>query len=327
MAAAYQTGTASSPTNLLTTLVTWLAAQGWTTNMSASVGSGWRAHMSKGSQYVNLRAAMNESVWTYNSAAGYGLGLYLSDSYNGANAWNLQGTGPVQSGTSNMIGVGVFLPSGGVTAYHFFDDGNNNITIVVERTPINFGYLGWGPTLSASGFSGNFQYFFGSSPSYYNTALPPSSWPGSDVTANPPFSQYGEPSIDYNAVAFWQVDSTTFSGRWVSNAATTGTAAGYTGKFGRCAVNAGGVPSDTFAYPNYKLVRGVRSWQTNFPGALLLPLHCYVVMASGRYAPCGWPPTVFMCDAYGHGFGSAEIYAVGGINYMVFPGFAVKKLA
>ena len=47
MAASYQTGIASSPTNLLQTLVAWLMAQGWTVNQSEQEGTGWRAHLVK----------------------------------------------------------------------------------------------------------------------------------------------------------------------------------------------------------------------------------------------------------------------------------------
>ena len=38
MAASYQTGISSSPTNLLQTIVSWLTAQGWTVDLSASDG-------------------------------------------------------------------------------------------------------------------------------------------------------------------------------------------------------------------------------------------------------------------------------------------------
>jgi hypothetical protein len=62
MAASYQTGISSSPTNLLQTLVTWLTNQGWTMDMSQADGSGWRAHLHKSGVYVNLRSAMNEDL-------------------------------------------------------------------------------------------------------------------------------------------------------------------------------------------------------------------------------------------------------------------------
>ena len=139
MAAAYQTGVSSSPTNLLQTLVTWLVAQGWTSDSSASDGSGWRAHLHKSGVYVNMRAAANESIWpktpgsgNWDSGAGYGIGLYLGDGYSGAAAWSQQSGRPLRIDGS-VSGCGINLPSGSVAAYHFFDDGADNITIVVGR--------------------------------------------------------------------------------------------------------------------------------------------------------------------------------------------------
>ena len=75
MAASYQTGVSSSPTNLLQTLVAWLAGQGWTVNQSEQDGAGWRAHLQKpGSLNVNLRAAHNERIWPKGGGGYHDLG-------------------------------------------------------------------------------------------------------------------------------------------------------------------------------------------------------------------------------------------------------------
>jgi len=132
MAADYQTGISSSPTNLLQTLVSFLSAQGWTTDSSVADGTGWRAHLHKSGLYVNLRAAMNELIWPENgsyhdglkgSTGGYGIGLYLGDGYSGAAAWHEQSGRPVRPTDGSTAGCGANLPSGSVAAYHIFDDG------------------------------------------------------------------------------------------------------------------------------------------------------------------------------------------------------------
>ena len=184
MAASYQTGTSSSPVALLQSLVAWLnTTQGWVTDLNATDASGWRAHLHKNGLYVNMRAAMNESVWNYNHAAGYGIGLYLGDGYSGAANWRSQSGGPIQTATTNTVGAGMQLGSGAVTAYHFFDDGADHIVVVVEKSPGLFVHMGWGPSLVKTGYTLDFPYFFGSSPSYYNCAVPTTGFNGSDLTA------------------------------------------------------------------------------------------------------------------------------------------------
>src|SRR5438477_3589060 len=131
MAASYQTGTASSPSNLLQTLATWLTAQGWTVNQSATDASGWRLHVSKNSYFMNLRAAMNETIWNTQNRAGYGIGLYGGTGYSGAAAWNAQAGAPNASGGAIVVGASMNLNSGAIVAYHFLDDGNDHITVVV----------------------------------------------------------------------------------------------------------------------------------------------------------------------------------------------------
>src|SRR5712664_571126 len=110
----YQTGTPTSPTNLLQTLVTWLVSIGWTQDRSAVEGSGWTATLHHNGNYVNLRAAMNESViWQSNyGTAHYGLHMYLGSGFNGANLFNNQAGGPIANGTTQPIGVGMQLTAG-----------------------------------------------------------------------------------------------------------------------------------------------------------------------------------------------------------------------
>ena len=47
----------------------------------------------------------------------------------------------------------------------------------------------------------------------------------------------------------------------------------------------------------------------------------------GRWAPIGYPPTVFWTEAVGHGYSAGDVYQLGGQDYMLFPFFAVRKAA
>jgi len=325
MAAAYSTGTAASGTALLQALVTWLVAQGWTQDASASEGTGWRAHLHKGGNYLNFRVASNEIIWaSQGNGAGYGIGFYMGDGYSGAAAWNLQSGAPLASGGSDRVGVSMPLPNGAVTAYHFFDNGADHVTVVVERAPGIFVHLGWGPSLVQTGYATDFPYFFGTAAGFWLQGTY-SSGQGVNVSSYTPMNCGHD---NTHADCFFKVDAATFAARWIGVTDTTSPAnqSGYTGKKGRTAINQStvGVSSDQFV--NYQFVWQIIH-QSAFVGSLILPVHCYVENAATRWSPVGYPPTVFLCGAVGHGFGSGEVYAVGGLNYMVFPSFAVLKAA
>jgi len=328
MAAAYATGTATDPIDLLQKLVAWLVTQGWTSDASATEGTGWRAHLHKGSPavYVHFRAAVNEQIWQYRYANGYGIGLYMGDGYSGASAWNDQANAPEVYATAYKCGAGMELVSGSITAYHFFDDGSDNVVVVVERSPGLFVHLGFGLTLPPHGFTVAYPYFFGSSPSYWNTAAPTTSIPGHDITAAAPCGHTHYYSSDYPATTFVRVPSAIFADLWISNnyAANSSSVCGYTGMRIRCALYL--TPGTLAATPNFSDLWPV-CWPTAFPGAMLLPLHMFCGMSTGRWAPIGYPPSIFACRATEHGFAAGEQWTVGGVNYLVFPGFAVLKAA
>ncbi len=339
MAAAYSTGTATGPTDLLQKLVTFLTGQGWTSDSSVSYGAGWRAHLHKGSQYVHLRALVNEAAnlstaWgsgRSTATAGYGVSLYLGTGYNGANAWNNQAGAPVDiAGSPGPVGAGMQLGSGAIGAYYFFDDGNDHITVVVDRGGGLYSHMGWGPSLAKIGFTNDYWYFYGSSPHYYNVVGATNSNPGSQLTAGAPMSHSFADPGNFHATCFVRVDAAIYSAQWIGfTDLTTVTAQyGYTGRTGRCAMTSQGfyvaANSDQFPQLAKALTRG---WQSAFSGALLLPLHCFVQSVAARWIPIGYPPTVFACAGVGHGFTPASVYAVGGLNYMLFPNFAVRKAA
>lgn len=340
MAAAYTTGISSSPTNLLQTLVSWLTTGGWTVDSSVSDGTGWRAHLHKSGLYVNLRAAMNETIYPYgvsdyhDSSAGYGIGVYLGDGYSGGSSWIEQSGGPARADGS-VVGVGANLPSGSVAAYHLFDDGSDNIVVVVERSPGLFCHFGWGPDMSEAGQPEDFPYCFGSSSSYRNVCLAASLGAtlrhGINLTARAPMSPVDmdvrsdtHTSTQGHTNALVRVDATTFTDQWVANGKGIYGGHGYTGRSMRCCLTDDDVLVGTMEdneYPSYRCLRD-RVHQSAYAGGVLLPLHCFVLTdPDARWAPIGYPPSLYWCDIVGHGYAQGEIYSVGGVDYMVFPGF------
>jgi hypothetical protein len=333
MPAGYATSTASSPTDLLQKLVAWLVTQGYTTDYSAVDGTGWRAHSHKvgTSVFVHMRAAMNETVWNYQSGAGYGLGLYLSDGFTGSGtSWRAQGTAttgfPTYTGTANAVGVGMSLPNGAMT-YYFFDDGLDNITVVVDRGAGIYTHMGWGTTLQKIGFSSDYWYFYGAVPSYYNNTKT-GNIAGFDLTAYGPMTMGVQPSAYYCSITFVRVDAAVWSNRWVSFNGNSGVSeTGNTGRVGRPIWDPSQA-ADSFSteHPNIKYLFG-RGYQTSFVGGLLFPTYVFCQAVSARWIPIGYAPSVFHFNGVGHGFNPATVYAVGGVNYMMFPNFAVRKAA
>jgi hypothetical protein len=336
----YQTGTASSPTNLLQTLVAWLAGLGWNTDLSASDGAGWRAHLDHNGNFVHLRAFLNEGTSlpfasNANSSGNAGIALYLSTAFNGSDPWNQQPGGPpYQNGSStNVVGVGMALPSGSIQNYFFFADATaDNIVVVVEKTPGVYVYLGWGLSIAKAGSFTGGAYFFGSQSGYYAsfvTATNPS--PGFVTSSYCPCS-YGDwaATSGTGQCAYFRADVDSFTGKWIGLSDGTTAGQGYTGKNAGSPVFALATPPANL--PWYAEQAGASQWQNNQTSALdgranLLPLVIWAARDStpGGYSPIGTVPNVFCANAVGNGFSDAQEISLGSATYKLFPNFAVVK--
>ena len=133
---AYQTGTASSPIDLVQKMALWLVSIGWTQDMSQAEGTGWRAHLHKGAIYVHLRAGMNENVWQGGQYYSYAIHLYLSSAFDGSQPWyNQPGNPPLGFQQTYVVGVSMpLMVAGAIQNYYFFSDAADNVILVVERT-------------------------------------------------------------------------------------------------------------------------------------------------------------------------------------------------
>jgi hypothetical protein len=329
----YATGAASSCTDALTKLVTFLVAAGWTTDMSASDGAGWRAHLHKSGNYVHLRAAENEQPWQSGYGNNYSLNLYTGTAFNGGQPWNNQVTGaPVASGTSAPVGVGMRLSAGPFLNYHFFSDAaGDNIVVVIEQTSGLFKHLGWGKSLNKAGSYTGGEYFFGVASGYYASYVSTLNNPGFDISANCP--GVGQDARG-GTCTFVRADVDSFTGSWIGCADQTGASQGFTGK-----------PGNSSVYPSYNLT-GMRNeipvyaysgngyefqWlQTSRQDsrANLLPVLLWVLRDGGS---TGWSllgdiPNVFFANGVGNGFAQSSDYPLGADTYKLFPNFAVKKV-
>jgi hypothetical protein len=332
----YQTGTATSPIDLIQQINTFLAANGWTSDKSAAVGTGWETHLHKGSIYAHLRAAVAEGPWITNAANGTALMLYLSDGFDGSQAWNLQPTiAPVASGTTNRVGVGMPLSAGPFTNYYFFTDATNaNVVIVLEKTPGLFEFLAWG-TLTKTGTWTGGAYFLGSASGYWAGYTVLGTTPGFNATSDCPGCVNDEESA---AAGFVRCDSDSFTGQWIAISDTTTGQNGYTGRNGSSSVCGGRAPSVSiprYAVNSFSSGATPQQFQFMQTSAIdgrvnLLPILWWVGRdgsgaSTGGFSLIGSIPTIFFSNGVGNGFASAGEYTLGAATYKMFPNFAVLK--
>ena len=257
---AHATNSATNPIDFLQQLVTWLVTRGWTSNLSQAEGSGWRAHLSKNGVFVNFRAFINEAnqfqMGTTNAYTG--ISFYVGTGYNSGGAWNAQPGGPVVTGTSNHMGVVMRMTSGALPSFHLFDDGEDNITVVVEKSAGYFQHLGWGQLIKAGSFTGG-AYFFGSDSCYF----------GWNESYYCPFTNM---SYDGQPIFYVLADVDSFTGKWV----TCDTSSSHTGKTAYSPVQGRSTFANNTSIPGYGGYFQDHQTSTQNGQANLLPLRVYV---------------------------------------------------
>lgn len=106
----YQTGSYSSPSNLLGILRAFLSSNGWTEN-EFDAGNN-ELHVSKNGIYWNLKSYNSVTdVWDYRfggpKVSVYGIGAYLSTGYSAAAGWDAQpGHAQIRTDTGDINDVG-----------------------------------------------------------------------------------------------------------------------------------------------------------------------------------------------------------------------------
>lgn len=330
----YQTGGATSSTDLLQKLVTWLVGLGWTQDRSAVEGAGWTASLHKSANYVHMRAVENESLipWHVNNgSAHYGVHMYLGTAFSSGQPFNNQTTGSPIGSTTFPIGVGMQLSVGPFSNYYFFaDSAGDNIVVVVEKTPGLFVHLGWGLSIQKAGSFTGGPYFFGSSSGYYTSdTATGANIPGFTSTSDCPF-------VNQDGVGggcgFVRADVDSWTGKWISIFnATGGPDQGFSGKEGDTSVRGtnttmkSNFPVYAFSLTSTQFQYEQTSQQDG--RANLLPVLLWALRDSTTtgFTLLGTAPNIFSTNAVGHGFSNADEYVLGGVTYKLFPGFAVVK--
>jgi hypothetical protein len=330
----YQTGTATSSTDLVQQLVAWLVSLGWNQDRSAVEGSGWTASLDLHGNFVHLRACENESSGVWQSmygVAGYAIDMYTGTAFNGSNTFGNQPTGaPFASGTSTPIGVSMHTSAGPFSNYYFFADSTaDNIVVIVEVTPGFYVHMGWGLSIQKVGAITGGAYFFGSSSGYYsNYPYAGANTPGYTSAADCPGCNQDQIGA---AVCFVRADVDSFTGQWIGIYNSTGGPQGYTGKMGDSSVRQLNGSMRTY-FPVYAYQAYPYEFQNEQVSSLdgranLLPVMLWALRdgTTTGYSLLGSIPNVFSTNAVGHGFSNADEYVLGSTTYKLFPNFAVVK--
>jgi hypothetical protein len=335
----YATGAATDPTDLLKKLVTFLTANGWTSDVSAAEGAGWRAALHNGAMYVHLRAAIGaeepfSTDYNLSPAAGGGQGaLYLvaSTAVSTGNPFfhTSQRTGAAIVDTQTYPAVACIpLPAGAISAYHFFiDAANANVVVVCERSAGLFGNLGWGTSITKAGTFTGGMYYFGGAPGVSSASA--SAGHGLSLNAVCPMTQQNQGANPGDGASGWiRANVDTFTSKWISMGANSGDPANqFTGKLASSSV----VPPDVGQSLTTMIAHYAKFQQRTINalnGAInLLPVRLYAHRDADGYSVIGTLPNIFSTWAVeAGGYVVAEVYSLGGDDYMLFPYFAVKKV-
>lgn len=296
MAANYTTGTASNVNDLHARLVAFLQQQGWSTLLDAAAGAGRRAHLVKGEQYLNLRAINDETGALPGGGPRLtGLGFNVGSGYDAAASWYAQPGTPAGLSSYGTETTAAVLAAGSTYAYHFFDDGTDNVLAVVH-TGANgeYAHIGFGTSIEKLGNWSGGGYFLGSargSYSYHDSAAAP---------ASSQLSTFVHATVDTSTG--W-LGLQAENGRACSSSNLYNYEHPHQGQLGTVGVS-------------------VMSGQAN-----LLPINLLAARDGGGWSYLGSLPGIYRCDAVGQGFTAGSVYTVGGDSYVLFPGFAVRKHA
>lgn len=338
---AFEDGIASSPIDLLQKIVAFLQLYGWTVNMSQAENSeygaysGWRAHVSKGSVYANMKAALgnhwykiNNSFTNDDNAIKPGLGLNLSTSYDSGSNW-FQQPGAIFKGSNVISCVGQVLPASNIPSYHCFLD-NDNFICVIEAASGYYGYIGFGPMVDKVGGWSDGQYYLGSSHCYGMTHI----YTGVGITYDSaaPFANGSAARGDSNLYVKADIDTTI--GYWLSNYDyESGPCAHTTEKYLRCSIGGGSVHSNKAVRAPYYVGDTTsthfqsRQFTSYNAQHMLLPAHIFVDRDSGGVSYLGRGPNIAYTRATANGIPANSVLPVGSDSYRVFPNFAVKQVA
>lgn len=303
---AYQTGSASSPTQLLDALRVFAIANGWTELRWGALGNGYQLSLSKNGLYCHLRSGVNEALRS-GYAAVTGIFLSASTGFDGAQPWNNQ-PGTIVNTSGLVEACGLYEVSASNTYHLFAASGPDMILLAAEVSPGVFHHLAFGELTRYGNYAGGVFVTgaFGSDAYTY-------SYNGfTDYVFGYPYDRHGGlPFNDYKGYGQTYVrGSVDAVEAWYAVCQSSP----LTGKRAKGIWEAGtGTPSGSLA----------RFWWDRSPNTLngitpMLPFHVCVERPSGYFSPFGVTPHLRYLNLAN--YQPAEQFALGTEQWAVFPG-------
>lgn len=154
---AYETGFFTGSNDLLAKIKTFLESDGWTTNLYASDGAGYRLHVEKAGVCANLRSTNNER-WHYANDKWTGIAMNLSTGFDAGAGWYSQpGAPPGDADGRPFVKLRDITSTQGT--YWCFSNGTQ-VAIVAAISSSLYGDLHWGELTKCGSYSGG-MYFSG----------------------------------------------------------------------------------------------------------------------------------------------------------------------
>ena len=199
---AYETGSATTVTDLLDKFRLFAIAQGWTINRWASWTSGYELCIQKSTAYFNFRSCVNGSMLVNGStqANKYGITLNGSDSYSAGNAWDRQPGYPIRpAGAGGSEQGHVLVPfvvnTGPFTAYHFFAPDSKTLYAEIEVTSGVFIRFGCGSLdLFNASTTGGGRFYYATGGEHVTNSTSASAWLGEST-----YSAYSEEEVPFRS--------------------------------------------------------------------------------------------------------------------------------
>ena len=218
----YQAGVSTGPNDLIDKLRIFLIAEGWTVNLFAAIGAGWRLHVQKTAadatvMYFNFRSAIAETgvtLITEDNVAGAngtvtGLVINGSTGYNVGEIWHHQ---PGKSINASLESTGMCMTQMSTTAipaYYFFtpDSDSDTVHIAVVVTAGKFQFMSFGLLVKQGTITGG-QFFSAS----FSSETPYDNWNNDWYSPNY-FSHcrdgegHGAVYVNVDATASWRTST------------------------------------------------------------------------------------------------------------------------
>jgi len=311
---AYETGASTGPNDLIDKLRIFLIARGWTVNLYAAIGAGFRLHVQKAAadatvMYFNFRSAIAETgvtLITEDNTAGAGgtvTGLLVNGStgYDVAEIWHHQPGKSIDASDKSFAMCMTGMSTTAIPSYYFFTPDADTVHIVVETTAGIYQFMSFGMLVKQGIITGGM--FFSASFSSYEPANDYSGATGwyapnyfSACTAG---QEHGAVYINADATASWRTStgSTTSKIQWPC----------VVGQQANAFMSQDGLASMFWSHsPNaYNAM------------AAMCPIYTLLLRADNNYSLIGWPLDVRFLNTTN--YDPAEELTYGAETWMAFP--------